>query len=108
MVPILILWERPSEKQYVWLWLVDHVVNPALALLHPQSPPLVFCHQVGGGHQFRQLLWKHHMSVLELLIGVLVRIVNLFFRHVQLMIADKTEAQKTVFKRREDASSLRK
>lgn len=47
-------------------WFVDHVVNPALALLHPQSPPLIFCHQVGGGHQFRQLLWKHDMSAGEM------------------------------------------
>lgn len=85
----LILWERSSEKQYVWLWFVDHVVNPALALLHPQSPPFIFCHQVGGWHQFRQLLWKHDMPVLKLLVVVLVRIINLFLRHFQSMIAGK-------------------
>lgn len=65
---------------------MDHVVDPALALLHPQTPPLFFCHQVGGGHQFGQLLGKHHMSVLELLVVVLVRIGNLFFRHFRLMM----------------------
>lgn len=37
-------------------WFVDHVVDPALALLHSQSSPLVFCHQVGGGHELWQLL----------------------------------------------------
>lgn len=40
-------------------WFVDHVVDPALALLHSQSSPLVFRHQVGGGHELRQLLRKH-------------------------------------------------
>lgn len=94
----LILWERSSEKQYVWLWFVDHVVNPALALLHPESPPLVFCHEVGGGHQFRQLLWKHDMPVLELLVVVLVGIVNLFFRHFQSTIRVKVGVQKVVFR----------
>lgn len=93
----LVLWERSSEKQNVWLWFVDHVVNPALTLLHPESPPLFFCHQVGGGHQFRQLLWKHDMPVLKLLVVVLVRIVNLFFRHLQWMITLKTDVQKLDF-----------
>lgn len=40
---------------------MDHVVNPALALLDSKSSPLFFCHQVGGGHQFGQLLRKHNM-----------------------------------------------
>lgn len=46
-----------------WLltWFMDHVVNPALALLDSKSSPLFFCHQVGGGHQFGQLLRKHNM-----------------------------------------------
>lgn len=42
-------------------WFVDHVVDPPLALLYSQPSPLVLGHQVGGGHQFRQLLGKHHM-----------------------------------------------
>lgn len=31
----LILGEWSSEEQYVWLWFVDHIVNPALTLLDP-------------------------------------------------------------------------
>ena len=56
------MWTYPL-RQWSLTWFVDHVVNPALTLLHPESPPLVFCHEVGGGHQFGQLLWKHDMSV---------------------------------------------
>lgn len=40
---------------------MDHVMHPALALLHSQAPPLIFGHQVGGRHQLGQVLRKHHM-----------------------------------------------
>lgn len=50
-----------AVNAWIWTWFVDHVVHPALALLHPQPPPLIFRHQVGGRHQLRQLLGKHHM-----------------------------------------------
>lgn len=33
-------------------WLVDHVVDPSLALLDSNSPPLRLSHQVVFGHQF--------------------------------------------------------
>lgn len=42
-------------------WLVDHVVDPALALLHPQVPPLGLRQEVGLGHQLRDVLGQHHV-----------------------------------------------
>ena len=32
--------ETPLEQEDVWLWLVDHVVDPARALGHTHGPPL--------------------------------------------------------------------
>lgn len=42
-------------------WLMDHVVDPALALLHPQVPPLRLRQQVGLGHQLGDVLGQHHV-----------------------------------------------
>lgn len=36
--------QRAPEQQDVWLWLVDHVVHPSLALLDPQVPPFRLRH----------------------------------------------------------------
>lgn len=42
--------------------IVNHVVLPADALLHPDRPPLLLRHQMVLGHQFDQLLRQHYMS----------------------------------------------
>lgn len=58
----------------MWLGLVGHVVDPPLALLDAEVPPLGLGHQVGLGHQLGQVLGKHDMPVLELLVVVFVRV----------------------------------
>ena len=65
----------------MWLWLVQHVVDPSQALLHTNVPPLNLGHQVGLGDQLGQVLWEHHVPVLELLVSVLVTVVNVLVRH---------------------------
>ena len=55
--------DRSSEQQDVWLWLVYHVVNPALRLLHTYRSPLCFRHELVFWHHLRNVLWKHDMSI---------------------------------------------
>lgn len=52
-----------SEQQYVWFWLVYHVVDPALRLLDTNRPPFCFGHELVFGNQLCDVLWKHDMSV---------------------------------------------
>ena len=46
-----LLGDGAAEEKDVGLWLVQHVVDPAQALLHTQVPPLGFRHEVRLGHQ---------------------------------------------------------
>ena len=73
--------ERPPEEQDVGLGLVGHVVDPALALLDPEVPPLGLGHQVGLGHEFGNVLGQDHVPVLELVVVVLVRVEDVLVRH---------------------------
>jgi len=66
--------EGPPEEEDVGLGLVGHVVDPALALLDPEVPPLGLRHQVGLGHEFGNVLGQDHVPVLELVVVVLVRV----------------------------------
>lgn len=45
-----------AEQQDVRLRLVDHVVDPAVALLDAEAAPFRLAHQVCLGHQFRDVL----------------------------------------------------
>ena len=71
----------PSEEQNVRLRLVEHVVDPALALLNSQLPPLLLGHEVGLGDEFGEVLGQHDVPVLELVIEVLVGVVDLLAGH---------------------------
>lgn len=73
--------QRTSEQQDVWLWLVDHVMHPSLALLDPQVPPLGLWHQMGLGHTLCNFLGQHYMSVLIFVIVIFIRVVDMFLRH---------------------------
>ena len=46
----------PSEEEDVGLWCVDHVVDPALGLLHANPSPLVLGHQSTFGKCLHHLL----------------------------------------------------
>lgn len=60
---------------------MDHIMDPSLTLLNAKIPPFRFRHQMGFRDQLGYVLGQHDMPVLELLIVVFVRIVNLFVRH---------------------------
>ena len=69
------------EEQDVGLGLVGHVVDPALALLDPERPPLRLGHEVRPRHHLRQVFRQHHVPVLVLVVEVLVRVVDVFVGH---------------------------
>ena len=48
--------ESSLEQEDVWLGLVDHVVDPAWALLDTQGPPLGLRHQLVFRNQLDQIL----------------------------------------------------
>ena len=55
-----LLGDRATEEEDVRLWVVQHVVDPAQALLHTQVPPLVFGHEpLGHGQQLGNILANH-------------------------------------------------
>ena len=56
---------------------VHAVVNPPDALLHPEVPPLCLCHEVISRHQLRQLLRQDDVTILEILVFILVRVMDL-------------------------------
>ena len=56
---------------------VHAVVDPPDALLHPEVPPLGLRHEVVSRNQLRQLLRQDDVAVLEVLVLVLVRVVDL-------------------------------
>lgn len=60
---------------------MDHIMDPSLTLLNTKVSPFRFGHQMGFRDQLGYVLGQHDMSVLELLVVVFVRIVNLFVRH---------------------------
>lgn len=78
---LLVFWKRPSKQEYVRFWFMDHVMNPAKALLNTKSPPLLLGHQMSLWYLLCQFFWKHNMPVLILLIRVLVRVINILERH---------------------------
>lgn len=52
----LLAGQGASEQQDVWLWLVDHVMHPSLALLDPQISPFRLWHQMGLGDTLGKVL----------------------------------------------------
>jgi len=72
---------RPTKEQNVRLGLVDHVVNPALRLLHAEGSPFLLRHQVSLGHEFDQIFGQHHMPVLKRIVVILVGIIKILRRH---------------------------
>lgn len=60
---------------------MDHIMDPSLTLLNTKISPFRFRHQMGFRDQLGYVLGQHDMPVLELLVVVFVRIVNLFVRH---------------------------
>jgi len=73
--------QRPPEHQDVGLRLVQHVVDPAQALLHPEVPPLGLGHEVSLGDQLGQVLWQLNVAVLVHIIRILVTVVDVLVRH---------------------------
>ena len=65
------------EEENMRLREVHAVVDPPDALLHPEVPPLGLRHEVIPRHQLRQLLRQDDVTVLEVLVLVLVRVVDL-------------------------------
>lgn len=60
---------------------MDHIMDPSLTLLNAKISPFRFRHQMGFRDQLGYVLGQHDMPVLELLVVVFVRIVNLLVRH---------------------------
>ena len=54
-----------SKEQDVRLGSMDHVVDPALALLNPEAAPLRLAHQLSLGHHLGQVLGQHDVSTRE-------------------------------------------
>ena len=50
-------------------WIMFHVVDPSLALLHTNAAPLCLRHQVSLGHQLCNVLWKHDVPAHSLKIS---------------------------------------
>lgn len=48
----------PKRALLLPTWFVDHVMYPSLALLDPETAPLILGHQMRRWHQFGKLLWK--------------------------------------------------
>ena len=69
------------EQQDVRFWFMDHIMDPSLTLLNTKIPPFRFRPQMSFRDQLGYVLGQHDMPVLELLVVVFVRIVNLFVRH---------------------------
>ena len=65
------------EEENMRLREVHAVVDPPDALLHPEVPPLGLRHEVVSRNQLRQLLRQDDVAVLEVLVLVLVRVVDL-------------------------------
>lgn len=83
---ILLWWgscDRSSEEEDMRLRLVSHVVDPALALLNTQVPPLLLRHEVCPGNHLGQIFGQHHVPVLELVVVVLVGVVDVLARHLE-------------------------
>lgn len=57
----LLVRDRPSEEENVWLWGVEHIVNPSLALLNPETAPFCLRHQLSFGYVLGYVLWQHHV-----------------------------------------------
>jgi len=51
-----------SEKENVGFWTMNHVVDPALRLLHSNIPPFPLRHQFSFWKEFHQLFRQHDMS----------------------------------------------
>lgn len=75
---LLVFWKGSSEKQYMRLWFMDHIMNPAKALLNTKSSPLLFRHQMCFWNLFCQLFRQHDMPVLVLLVRVFVGVIDVF------------------------------
>lgn len=63
-------WNGATKEENVWLRLVDHVVDPALRLLHAQGAPFLFAHQVRLWNQFDKLFWQYDVPVNQERMGV--------------------------------------
>lgn len=63
-------WNGATKEENVWLRLVDHVVDPALRLLHAQGAPFLLAHQVRLWNQFDKLFWQYDVSVNQEKMGV--------------------------------------
>lgn len=70
-----------SKHQNVGFWIMLHVVNPSLALLHTETSPFRLRHQFTG-NQFCNFFWKHHMSIFVLVISVFVWVINVLVGHL--------------------------
>ena len=55
-----------------------------LALLNAEVAPLCLCHEVCFWDHLRQVLGKHHVPVLELVVVVLVRVEDVLVRHLEV------------------------
>lgn len=73
--------QRSSEEQDVRFRLVNHVMHPSLTLLNTQIPPFCLGHQMGLRDSFSNVLRKHDMPVLELIVVVFIGVINLLVRH---------------------------
>ena len=74
----LLLW--PPEHEYVWLWQMEHVVDPSHALLDPEVPPLCLCQQMVLGHLPSHGGGQTDVAVFVHGVGVLVRVADLVGR----------------------------
>ena len=69
--------QRPAEQQDVGLGLVAGIVLPAAALLDPQATPLRVRQSTILGQSFGRLLRQNDVTVLELAVLVLLRVLDL-------------------------------
>lgn len=78
---LLALRQRSTEQQDVGFRLVDHVMNPAVTLLHADVSPFRLGHQVRLGHAGGDLLRQDDVPILERLVEVFVAVVDVVGRH---------------------------
>lgn len=69
--------KRSAEEKHVTFWTVNHVVNPSGRLLNTETSPLGLRHEPILGNEFGDLLGDMDVTILELLVLVLVRIVEI-------------------------------
>ena len=66
-----------SEEENEGLGLVDFVVDPAAGLLDSKVAPLLFVQETASLHVAVNGLGQEHVSVLELVVLVLLRVLDL-------------------------------